>query len=569
MVATFGLEWQPSLALVPTFAAGLIAAILAVYVWHHRDRRAARPFTALLVGLCIWSVGYGIQLGFAAKEPMLAFDKVAFVGSVIVPTAWLLLAVEYAGYERWLSRRVLGALAVEPVVTLALVWTNERHGLIWRDVSVDASGPITILDLTFGPAYWANFGYSYLLVAVAVVLLASVVVRANRIHRRQSLVLLVGALVPLGANAAFNLVPRLNPVENLDLTTFAFAVTSLCFALALFRYRMLDLVPVARARLVERMDDGVVVIAADGTIVDLNPTAATVLANGRIGSPVSRTAIGDPEGVVEGYVSVDVDGESLSFDVSAMPISDFRGEQAGRFALMRNVTQLQVLRAHEQRLSVLNRLLRHNVRNELNVIAGRSRYLADQVEGSTSTHLDAIERATERIERLSDRARHIESTIANHDPREGPIDVAAIGARTLESVGADHPDAELELRGAERARATGVGREQFRRALEALVENAVVHNTSRPPRAWIDVETTDGTVRVSVADDGPGIPEMERSIIERGQETPLEHGTGLGLWLVKWIVDAANGDISFAKNETGGSTVTIELRRARPADGGP
>lgn len=212
------MAWRFSLYLVPTFLAGVVAVVLAAYAWRKRDQRAAAPFVAMMVGLAVWSFGYGVELGFTTIEPMLRWDQVAFVGSVIVPTAWLLLAVEYAGYEEWLTPWTLGALTVEPALTLALVWTNDAHGLVWRATAVDATGPIPTPEFTFGAAYWANLGYSYLLTVAGVVLVASVVPRAGRIYRRQSLVLLAGVAAPLGANVLFNVRPAANPVPNLDLT---------------------------------------------------------------------------------------------------------------------------------------------------------------------------------------------------------------------------------------------------------------------------------------------------------------------------------------------------------------
>lgn len=564
MIAAFGLEWRPSPYLLPTFLAGAITAVLAAYAWQHREKRAARPFVALMIGLVIWSVGYGLELGFASLEPMLWFDRVGFVGSVIVPTAWLVLCLEYAGYERLLSRRTVAALAVEPVLTLAFVWTSGHHGLVWAQTGLDASGPVTVPALSFGPVYWLNFAYSYLLVAGGLVLLGSVAVRANRIHRRQSFVLVVGSVVPLGANLAFHLVPRWNPVTNLDLTTTAFAVTGLAFALALFRYRMLDLVPVARERLVERMDDGVVVLASDGTIVDRNPAARRALSDAPVGTTVAKTAIGDTDGVVEGYVTLEVDGEERSYDVSATPISDFRGEAAGQFVVMRDITELQILRAHEQRLSVLNRLLRHNIRNELNVITGRSELLSDSIDGPEREHLDAIDRATERVLDISEQARHVDMTVADETASD-PVDLAAVTTETVDALGDAHPDADIECERLEAARILGVRRRHVRRLVEELLENAIVHNDGPTPRVEVRVEQSDSRVRLVVTDDGPGIPVLERGIVDRERETALEHGTGLGLWLAKWIVDAAGGRISFSGNDQGGTTVVVDLPPA-PAD---
>jgi signal transduction histidine kinase len=98
-------------------------------------------------------------------------------------------------------------------------------------------------------------------------------------------------------------------------------------------------------------------------------------------------------------------------------------------------------------------------------------------------------------------------------------------------------------------------------AVDNLLENAVVHTTSLSPTVEVTVRRDEetGTVEVSVADDGPGIPRQEREVLVDGQETPLDHGSGIGLWLVNWIVSESMGTVSFGENDPTGSVVTLRL----------
>ena len=561
------MAWQFSVYLVPNFLAGAVAALLAAYAWRKRDQRAALPLALMMAGLAVWSVCYGIELGFSTIEPMLGWDAVAFVGSVVVPTAWLLLAVDYAGYEEWITPRTVALLAVEPALTLALVWTNDVHGLIWRSASVDATAPIAVPALVFGPAYWVNLAYSYLLVAAGILLIASVALRASRIHRRRSFVLLAGVVAPLGANVLFNVFPAANPIPNLDLTPFAFAATGGLYALALFRFRMLELAPTARETLVEAMDDGVVVVDADGRVVDLNPAAREALGEDAIGRPLEETAVGDAEVRGRSLLELPVDDESRTYVVSSTTLTDFRGDAVGRFVHLRDITQLQVLRDHEQRLSVLNRLLRHNLRNELNVIAGESEVLAESLEGADRDRLGKIHAAADRMLDIGEKARHVETTIDPGPSEVVPVDVAGIVRDVAGRLDDAYPEATIEVDAPAEARGAAVGSEQLTVAVENLGENAIEHNPAPAPSVRFAVECTDRSVRVSVADDGPEIPEMERAAIARDRETPLLHGSGVGLWLVRWIVDASAGDLAFEARTPEGNVVTIDLPREPVADG--
>lgn len=120
------------------------------------------------------------------------------------------------------------------------------------------------------------------------------------------------------------------------------------------------------------------------------------------------------------------------------------------------------------------------------------------------------------------------------------------------SIASTHPDA-VEL----------LAPKELPFVLEELVENAVIHSDREEPAVDITVTDRPGSVEVAIADDGPGIPEMERRIVtgDDGIE-PLYHGSGLGLWLVALVVRDAGGDLAFAENEPRGSVVIVELPRS-------
>ncbi|MFB6197513.1 MAG: histidine kinase N-terminal 7TM domain-containing protein, partial [Halobacteriaceae archaeon] len=186
------MAWSPSIYLLPTFLGGVISIAVAMLAWSHRSERTARPFIAFLLGLALWSIAYGIELGYRSAAMIILWDKIAFIGSVVVPVALLLVAIEYAGLEDRLPAWGTPLLAVEPIITLALAWSYPRTRLVWTSFDVVQAGGIVLPSPDFGPWYWVNFGYSYLLIAVALVLIGSVYFRGRRIYRRQSELLVAG-----------------------------------------------------------------------------------------------------------------------------------------------------------------------------------------------------------------------------------------------------------------------------------------------------------------------------------------------------------------------------------------
>jgi len=102
----------------------------------------------------------------------------------------------------------------------------------------------------------------------------------------------------------------------------------------------------------------------------------------------------------------------------------------------------------------------------------------------------------------------------------------------------------------------------LRQVLSELVENSLEHTTTDSPHVEISVrEESDEAVELSVADDGPGLPEREQEILTAGAETQLKHGQGIGLWFVTWAVTQLGGDLEFRANDPEGSVVTVRLYR--------
>src|SRR5207237_626192 len=195
-------------------------------------------------------------------------------GIGIVPAAWLALALQYAGRTKWLTPRMLALLSIEPIITLILAWNNGLHPLLYGKVGLEITSAYTVLVIARGPWYWFNVSYSYLLLLLGTALLVSCIPTLRHrasVYRGQVSALIIAVLVPWVSNVVT--VFGLSPFPNLDLTPLAFTVTGLAMAWNLFRFRLLDLVPVARHAVVESMSDAVIVLDQHNRITDLNPAA--------------------------------------------------------------------------------------------------------------------------------------------------------------------------------------------------------------------------------------------------------------------------------------------------------
>ena len=256
------------------------------------------------------------------------------------------------------------------------------------------------------------------------------------------------------------------------------------------------------------------------------------------------------------------------FDVSQriLPVTDEEGEITHFVAIEQDVTE-KVLTT--QALDVLNRVLRHNLRNSLNVIDGHAELLEDEALAPEARRASvaAIREKAESMRKIAEKTAEIRSI---WDPTETPDRWERLDVESLVGTYRDrYPDAEItcavEYDGEIQVRNAAL----FETALNEAVANAIDHADRSPPEVAITVRRDPDADRldIRVADNGPGIPEIERRVIESGEETPLSHSLGVELWLMEWIATTLGGEVTIADNEPRGSVVTFRLPVGARADG--
>ncbi|UVE52396.1 PAS domain S-box protein (plasmid) [Haloferax larsenii] len=239
--------------------------------------------------------------------------------------------------------------------------------------------------------------------------------------------------------------------------------------------------------------------------------------------------------------------------------------EGGTFSTVGVARDVTNLREHQRRLSVLDRVLRHNIRNKLNLVLAHSSALEDRPDEETQRHARGIRAAAESLAELSDSARRFKSSIRPENTHATPQDISECVSRVADEARTQFPNATLEVDQDEPV--WGVVHEAFELAIDELVQNAIQHADHDDPTVELTVEQHESTISVLVADDGPGLSEMDRDIVLRGEESPLEHGLGLGLWLVRWTIDNSGGTIDVRENEPRGTIV--EVRVPRPPQDDP
>ena len=578
--------------LLIVLSAGLSASLAAVAL-RNRDIPGALPLGLLLAAVTLWAAAKIAELASAGLSASVFWANVQYFGIVAVIATWLLFALAYTGRSRWLTRRTVLLLAVEPFLVLVAIWTNESHGLFRASAELVSYGRLTGVTSTLGPAFWVHAAYSYCLLLVGTVLILRLLIRSEHLFRSQAVGVLIAVISPWIGNGLF-LVGAAPPA--LDTTIIGFSVTGLALTVVTVRHRLLDIVPVvrevARDKLIESMTDAVLVVDHRNRVVDGNPAAESLL--GReivdvIGRPLAdaapalATAIENAErtedAADEGTESGASDGGIAAsetfqaelerreesavryYDVRVSPLQRGFGTLTGRLISLRDVTEQ---RQREQQLEVLNRLLRHNFRNDATTIQGNASLLRDALtDPDARQRLETIERTVETMIERNERFSHLTGRLGGTD-RES-IDLAAELEELVAAKRRRHPEVAIAFDRTAPARVDTGG--IVVSALDELLTNSIKHNDADKPRVEVSIATPEGrdAIRLRIRDNGPGIPEREIGPIDRGTETPLEHASGVGLWLATWIIREVNGSLTFSETEDG-TAVTVSLPAGGPTD---
>jgi len=292
-----------------------------------------------------------------------------------------------------------------------------------------------------------------------------------------------------------------------------------------------------------------------GTIVGRN--CRMLQGSGTAEEPVARLreAIADREPTSVELLNYRASEVPFWNRVSITPVTDDAGTVTHFVGFQQDVTaQKRTMRLIE----VLNRVLRHNLRNEMNAVRG----YADLIESgdTAAVHAGRIREATDELVSLSERARELES-YATADRTPERIDTASVLTGVVDEY-RDVDGVRLAADGVADVSDICAGPE-IERAVGELVDNAICHDPDPPTEVTLDARDAGEWVELTVVDDGPGIPAREAAVIESGRETPLEHGTGLGLWLVNWIATRYGGSFQIEATD-GGTVATVRLPAIAP-----
>jgi PAS domain S-box-containing protein len=277
-----------------------------------------------------------------------------------------------------------------------------------------------------------------------------------------------------------------------------------------------------------------------------------------------ETAFAEGEAFFE-WVHQRADGTTFPAEVK---LSRFEHEgQPALHALVRDISDRKEYerRIEEQRdnLEVLNRVLRHDIRNDLQVITGYTDLLAEEVAaGAATDHLETIRESADHAIELTTAAREMAAVMLSTDEESKAVDLGTVLQGELDEVRSAYPEAVVETE-SNLPPVDVAANDMLGSVFRNLLKNAVQHNDAESPRVAVSVTERPDAVVVRVADDGPGVPDGQKTaIFGKGEKGLDSDGTGVGLYLVDTLVESYGGAVGVEDGRDGGAVFVVELPKA-------
>jgi two-component system, NtrC family, sensor kinase len=556
----------------------VILVLTAFRTWTLRDRPLARSIFAYLVASSGLLITNTVELLVSSPELTLLFARINYISLFVGVIAWYAFAMAYAGQDRLVRPKVLLSLAAAYGTMLVLIFLNDAHHLFWRSLTFfEMEGFLTVRG-TYGPLFWINATMSYAIVLVGSGLILWTVIDRPAWYRHQSVLMILGALLP----TAFNVIYLLQVIPGLekDYTPVANTIAGIAFYFGVREHGLFRRRPLQRRALLEDIPSGVLVVDADGIISDVNP-AGRRLVNAPDLRP-GRRAEDLPElgcflqhrdlGTAHSYT---LRGGEQSFYVTIRPVFTHRRPAATIITitetteldrLQEDRDRLQLQLVSQERLATIGQLaagVAHEVNNPLTAVKSAYRHVAEIAEELTvpgSSERGQIAEMTDVFENAFGRVTGVvRSLLETARPSEGrameAFDLHELIETTLQLSRSRYQGVAAIERDYDRLPPIMADPGAINQVLLNIIINAV-QALEEPPESAAEgaAGAVQGIIRIETRSEGNRVicrilnngPPIPRALVDRIFEPffttkTAASGSGLGLAISREIIEGRHG----------------------------
>lgn len=344
------------------FFTALAAVSTIIMLWRYKKSPEVKYLMYLEFQVAIWAITYAFEFGTSQLETKVVWSQLSYFGIAFLPVCYFLFTTAFSQKSNIINRRNVILLSIIPVITLILALTNNTHHLIWTNVTLDPN--YNIAHYFHGIWFWVFFAYTQILIFSGLYNLVVSIYKFTAFYKSQITTLLVGSFFPIFGNLLY--VTGWNPYPGFDWTPVSFVATGIIVTYGIVRYRMFDLVPLARNKLIDTMEDGVIIVNEEGYIEDCNEVI-----NGIFNFKTKTNIIQKPfsnifsdyeilkEGIHKGsveriYIDIQNNGEKKNYQVRISSITSRDKKIAGNLVIFHDVTDIKQT---EDELKVANKKL--------------------------------------------------------------------------------------------------------------------------------------------------------------------------------------------------------------------
>ena len=556
------------------FLTALAALLTILLLWRYRKSAEVRYLIYLELLIIVWAITYAFEFGTQDLSTKVFWSKMSYLGIAYAPLAYFLFTTAFSQKGNIINPRNVSLLSILPFITIIMVFTNEYHHLVWTDVVLDEK--LNMAIYFHGTWFWIFFAYAQLLIFSGLFNLLTSIYKFTSYYKSQVATLLIASLIPIVSNLMY--VTRINPIPGFDWTPLSFVFTGIVIAFGVIRYRMFDLVPNARNKLIDTMDDGVMVINAEGFIEDFNPAMTQILDLNRQSTIYKSfdSVFSDLPNLTKSikqkskqslHVDLDYYNERKYYQIQIFPIFNHRNKYSGNFLTFHDIS---TIKKTEEKLKKTNSQLKseivkrekliksldsfghtlaHDLRNLLGSIYSSSEVLEEGIQN------DDKELLNEMVEIIKDSAGKtikitkellILATVSHQNVNKKPLKMDLIISEAYNQL-KEQIESSRAIINLPETWPVALGYAPWIEDVWVnYLSNAIKYGGIPPVISVGAEETDDDNIKFWIKDNGNGIVKSEQPKLFK-KYTRLDpekaQGYGLGLSIVNQIIDKLEGTV--------------------------
>ncbi|WP_163718279.1 histidine kinase N-terminal 7TM domain-containing protein [Mangrovibacterium lignilyticum] len=555
---------------------GIAGILISLYIFKFRESPGIVYLSLLQLSTAVWTIFYFLEYSANDLSTRLFWSKFSYVGIASIPVWFYLFSINFASRQKKATSRFWLPLIIVALVFIGIVFTNDSHHLHWRSASIDWKNHTTIYR--YGPVFWLIFLFIYSFLALGILNILKLIRRySNQIHGSIWL-MIIACLIPVFGNVMY--VFKLNPIPGFDWTPSSFFATGTILAYINIRFGSIDLVPFARQKLIDVMDDGFLLLDVNSRVADINSSLLTLIQQPRdqvVGRHISEV-LPEREDLIEQIalnkeishieVTTKRSAEKKILDLRATLLYDKYNLLSGQLIILRDIT---TLKNHEATILATNSKLKveisenekliedldnfahtvaHDLKNSIGAVISLSELIDQEMNeqsyDSVKTFNDVIHTSASKTLYIMEELLTM-STIRQQDIQKEPVDMRLVIDESLKRLSDLIQSSNTSIIKPDRWPVIQAIPSWAEEIWVNFISNAIKYGGA-PPVIKLGVEQyySEGKIKFWIKDNGNGLSKTDQKKLFT-EFTRLEaskiQGTGLGLSIVNRIVEKLGGEV--------------------------